>query len=225
MTTDLSRHIPEGVTWIRAVVSCIPVVGGALDHLIFDKADAIRIKNIESAIQSIAEQVRAVGEESIDKSWFESTEALATFKMLSDKVSYEPDPKKVDAMGRIVAACGNKAHSSDPEKISVVEHLARLSATQIKLLSVISRLQPTQKKITTGSLEQTATAVWLGDIVSVLRAGPQFWTGTLAVDQELEVLESFNTIRRVQLMGPSEAAFVMTSIGKRAAGYAHTAGL
>ncbi|HMN93735.1 MAG TPA: hypothetical protein PKC60_10960 [Hydrogenophaga sp.] len=225
MTTDLSRYVPDGVTWIRAAVSCIPMVGGALDHLIFDKADAIRLKNLEAAIQAISDQVKAAGEDSIDKSWFESTEALATFKIMSDKVSYESDPAKVDAIGRIVAACGNKAHSEDREKISVVEHLSRLSAVQIKLLSVIANIPPTQKKISTGSLEQTAVAIWLSDIIAALRAGPQFWSGTLTVDQELEVLESFNTIRRVQLMGPSEAAYVVTAIGKRAASYAHTAGL
>lgn len=225
MANDFSRYIPEGITWIRAAVSCIPVVGGALDHLIFDKADVIRVENLEAAIAAISSQVNAVGEDAIDKPWFESVEALATFKIMSDKVSYEPDPAKVDALGRIVAACGNKAHSQDPAKMSVVEHLSRLSAVQIRLLSVIAQVTPTLKKISTGGLEQTATAIWLSDIVSALSAGPQFWTGTLTVNQELEVLESFNTIRRVQLMGPSEAAYVMTTIGKRAASYAQTAGL
>ena len=225
MSDDLSRYVPEGITWIRAAVSCIPVVGGALDHLIFDKADAIRVKNLEAAIAAVSSQVNAVGEDAIDKPWFESVEALAAFKVLSDKVSYESDPAKVDALGRIVASCGNKAHSQDPAKMSVVEHLSRLSAVQIKLLSVVAHVTPTLKAISTGGLEQTATAIWLSDIVSALRAGPEFWAGTLTVDQELEVLESFNTIRRVQLLGPSEAGYVMTTIGKRAASYVQTARL
>ncbi|MBB6247206.1 hypothetical protein [Rhodanobacter sp. A1T4] len=225
MIKDLSRYAPEGVAWIRAAVSCVPFVGGALDHLVFDKADAIRVKNLEAAIAAISSQIESAGESRIDKAWFDSEEALATFKIMSDKISYEPDPEKVESIGRVVAACGNKEHSSDPNKLSVVEHLSRLSTTQIKLLAVVARVTPIEKKISTGSLEQTATAIWLSDIIAALRGGPQFWSGTLTVDQELEVLESLNTIRRVQLMGTSEAAFVITTIGKRAASYVQTAGL
>lgn len=223
--TDLSRHMPDGITWLRAAVSCIPVVGGALDHLIFDKADAIRVKNIEAALSAVKDQINSVGESAVDTKWFQSEEALAAFKLMSDKISYEPDPRKVDAIGRIVSACGNRQHSSDPHKLSVVEHLSRLSATQIKLLSVISGVQPKEKKIDMGGLSQTGTAVWMSDIITTLESGPRFWQGTLAVDEELEVLESFNAVRRVQFMGPTELAYLLTTIGKRAATYVQTARL
>jgi hypothetical protein len=225
MSHDLSRYVPEGITWLRAAVSSIPIVGGALDHLIFDKADAVRMKNLETAMRAVGSRIEALGENSVDKEWFQTEEALATFKMLSDKISYEPDPSKVDAMGRVVAACGTTQHSHDRNKLAVVEHLSRLSTIQIRLLSVIAKVSPSQKKISSGALEQTATAIWLSDILSALRAGPKFWEGTLTVDQELEVLESFNTLRRTQLLGPSEPGYVMTAIGARAASYAETAGL
>lgn len=223
--TDIARHLPEGITWLRAGVSSIPVVGGALDHLIFDKADAIRVKNIEAALAAIKQQIESVEDETIDKEWFQSEEALAAFKMMSDKISYEPDPRKVEAIGRVVSACGNKQHSKDPHKLSVVEHLSRLSATQIKLLSIVSEIEPKERTIEMGGLNQTGSAIWLSDIIAALQAGPQFWQGTLDVDEELEVLESLNTVRRVQFMGPAELAYVVTTIGKRAAGYVHTAGL
>jgi hypothetical protein len=76
-----------------------------------------------------------------------------------------------------------------------------------------------------GELNQTGSAIWLSDIIAALKAGPQFWQGKLVVDEELEVLESLNTVRRVQFMGPAELAYVVTTIGKRAASYVHTAGL
>ncbi len=223
--TDLSRHLPDGITWLRAAVSCIPVVGGALDHLIFDKADAIRVRNIEAALSAVRDQIGSVGEAAIDKEWFQSDEALAAFKIMSDKISYEPDPRKVEAIGRVVSACGNRKHATDPHKLSVVEHLSRLSATQIKLLSVVSGVPPKEKKIEMGGLSQTGTAIWLSDIIATLESGPRFWQGTLAIDEELEVLESFNAVRRVQFMGPAELAYTVTTIGKRAASYVHTAGL
>jgi hypothetical protein len=223
--TDIARHLPEGITWVRAAVSSIPAVGGALDHLIFDKADAIRVKNIEAALAAIKQQIESVEDETIDKEWFQSEEALAAFKMMSDKISYEPDPRKVEAIGRVVSACGNKQHSKDPHKLSVVEHLSRLSATQIKLLSIVSGIEPKERTIEMGELNQTGSAIWLSDIIAALKAGPQFWQGKLVVDEELEVLESLNTVRRVQFMGPAELAYVVTTIGKRAASYVHTAGL
>ena len=224
-TKAISKLAPEGVTWIRAAVASIPMVGSALDHLIFDKADAIRLKNLETAIAALSNQINGASQGAIDKKWFETEEALATFKVMADKVSYEPDKRKVDALGRIVAACGTNEHSKDDKKLSVVEHLSRLSATQIKILAAVSRTAPQQKKISTGGLEQTATAIWITDVMATLKSGPQFWTGTLKLDEELEVLESYNTLRRVHLMGPSEAGFVITSIGKLAASYVRTAGL
>jgi hypothetical protein len=217
--------MPERVAWIRAAVSSIPMVGSALDHLIFDRADAIRLRNIESALQGLSEQIQKFDQAKIDKGWFSSEEALAAFKVMADTVSYEPDGKKVEDIGRIVAACGERQHSADDKKLSVVEHLSRLSHTQIKLLAVIAQTPLQQKKVSTGGLEQTATAIWISDIMTALRSGPQFWTGTMKLDEELEVLESYNTIRRVQLMGPSEAAYMLTGIGRQAASYARTAGL
>lgn len=222
---DVSKYVPEGMTWIRAAVSSIPMVGGALDHLIFDKADAIRLKNIEAAIKALEDQIKQSEQQQINKDWFSSVEALAAFKLMADSVSYEPDPKKVEDMGRLIASCGGAIHANDPKKISVVEHLSRLSHVQIKLLSVIAKVAMREHTVSTGGLEQKAMAIWISDIMSTLRAGPKFWDGTMKLDEELEILESLNTIRRVQLMGPAEAAYIITGIGKHAAGYVQSAGL
>ncbi len=222
---DIKKYIPEGTAWLRAAVSSIPVAGGALDHLLFDKADAIRVRNMEAAIASLSDEVRKLGQQAFDKDWFASEEALAAFKILSDKVSYEPEKAKVDALGRLVAACGTIEHAGDAHKLSVLEHLTRLSSVQIKLLSVILATPPKEKKFEANGFAQTATAIWLSDIVTALNAGPSFWTGNLVVDQELEVLESLNTIRRVQLLMPGELGFTFTAIGHRAATYVKSAGL
>jgi len=224
-TNDLRQYVPERLTWLRAVVGSIPVVGCALDHLLFDKADAIRLKNLEAAIAAISEQLSKLHQDTIDKDWFQSEEALATFKLLSDKVSYEPDKAKVDALGRVVATCGTVQYSKDHRKLSVVEHLSRLSSTQIKLLSAIHKTSPKEKKVAGGDLVQTATAIWINDVKATLETGEVFWVGTMKLDEELEVLESFNTIRRVQLLAPSELGFTLTTIGKQAASYVQSAGL
>jgi hypothetical protein len=224
---DLIKHVPEPISFIRAAVASVPIVGSALDHLLFDKADAIRVKNLEAAIAALSDQVAKAQESSIDKDWFNSEEALAAFKILSDKVSYEPDKAKVAALGRVVGTFGTKANSGDKTKLSVVEHLARLSGVQIHLLNAILSTQPKERVINSGGLTQTAKAIWTHDIGETLTTGPQFWEGVLNLPQELEVLESYNTIKSLQLFGASDAGtgYVLTSIGRHAASYVKQAGL
>ena len=57
-TRSLPDYMPERVTWLRALVVAIPTVGGALDHLLFDKADAVRLRNIEAALNALSEQLQ-----------------------------------------------------------------------------------------------------------------------------------------------------------------------
>ena len=52
--TDLKDLIPERRAWFRGAVSSIPMVGGALDHLLFDRADSIRVANIEAALKGLS---------------------------------------------------------------------------------------------------------------------------------------------------------------------------
>ena len=225
-TKDLAALVPERVTWLRAAVSSIPLVGSAFDHLLFDKADAIRLRNLETALKALSNQVQQLDAQQIQKDWFASEEALSAFKVMADKVSYEPDSKKIDAMGRIIAACGTQQHFKDQRKLSVVEHLGRLSHTQMKLLQALVRTPARQKRIDLAGLEQTVTAIWASDFTKTLKAGPHFWTGKLKLYEELEILESYNTIKRALVMvGPSEAGYVVTKIGKQAASYVSTAGL
>lgn len=224
-TDDLTKHVPEGMTWLRAAISCVPAVGGALNHLLFDKADSIRIKNIELAIEGLGQKIESIGEAKIDVAWFESKEALAALKFLSDKVSYEPDPAKVQAIAKVVAAFGSKAHSSDPRKFSAAEHLARLSVLQMKILSVVASVSPSARELSGGSLTQTANAIWLSDIKVALENGEKFWDGVLKLDEELDILESYNTLRRPQLVVQSEPCYHLTAIGRIAAEYTRTAAL
>lgn len=224
-TNRLQQHIPEPISWLRASVASIPMVGSALDHLLFDKADAIRLKNLESAISSLSDQIAKTQEASIDKDWFGSEEAIAAFKILSDKVSYEADKSKVDALGRVVGTFGTKERATDPKKLSVIEHLSRLSGVQIKLLRAVASVPAKKKDFASGGLTQQATAIWSTDILNALKAGPVFWQGNMDLSQELEVLEAYNVIKRVQLFAATEAGFVLTSIGHHAASYLRQAGL
>jgi hypothetical protein len=190
-----------------------------LDHLIFDKAVAIRTKNIEAALEALAASVQTLQEDALERKWFESEEALAVFRSMTEKTAYEPDKEKIRTLGSVAAVCGSTKHSADPHKLSVIEHLAKLSTLQIRLLSVIASIQPREQTFTNEDLVQKATAIWFSDIDSTLGAGPRFWSGNMQLNQELEILESLNAIRRLSLFVGNDTGFVITSLGARAASY------
>ncbi|MGN5159807.1 hypothetical protein [Aeromonas dhakensis] len=51
----LTRITPSKKAAMRASISLIPSIGGAFDHLLFDRADEIRISNIEKTIEILSE--------------------------------------------------------------------------------------------------------------------------------------------------------------------------
>lgn len=220
----IKAYLPEPVAWLRAAVGSIPMVGSALDHLIFDKADAVRVGNIEKVLESVSARLERTSEDAINVDWFQSEEALATFKLLFDRVSFEADKEKIETLGHVSATFGFKEVDGDPRRLSVVEHLSQLSQVQIKILSVVAKVPVQRKQFSSGTISQTASAVWLSDIVKVLEGGPKFWQGVLKVDQELEILESHNVLRRLPLFGVTDIGYALTSIGAHAASYLELAG-
>lgn len=221
----ISKVIPDGRTFLRAAVTSIPAVGGALDHLLFDKADTIRLENIETSLKALAGRIQEVAEASIDKSWFQSEEALAAIRMLSDKVAFEADKQKIKDLGRATAACGLVAQSKDPRKLSVLEHISRLSPVQLRLMRILANTPPRVKKLSKGGLEQTFTAIWPEDIKAALEKGPSFWDGTLDLSLELEVLESLNAICRVPVIVSGDLAYMLTGLGRKSASMIEMANL
>lgn len=216
---EIKKYIPEGMTWLRAAVSAIPCVGGAVDHLLFDKADAIRNKNIEQSLQSLSASVDEL-KDKINQPWFSSEEFLQLLKKLFDSVSFETDKPKIDTLGKIVALCGTNDYALDQKKCSVFDHIAKLSYVQIKLLSIVASIPKKKKEIKSGALVQTVNAIWLSDISIILQKyiENRFWEGTLNLIQEMEILESLNMVRLIPIWG-SEKAYSLTSIGNLATGY------
>jgi len=172
MSNELSKlsSLPSKKALLRATVAAIPHAGGALDHLLFDRADEIRLNNIEQAIAAIHKRVEELGESAIDADWFDSTEALALFRNMADKVQFEPDSKKVHTLAKFVATAGSNEFANDRRKLSVFDHVSSLSFVQMKLLSILGSMNPTQKEFSggDGSISLTASGLWISDIVKIL---------------------------------------------------------
>lgn len=207
---------------MRATIAAIPYAGGALDHLLFDRADEIRLENLETSLSALRERLNDLGESSLDASWFKSTEALAMFRMMADIVQFEPDDKKIEAIGKVIATAGSNKIASDKRKLSVLGHIADLSFVQMKLLRILGTMTPQRKELSGGSLTQSATGLWLTDILKAVETNPdgQFWDGQMQLDLELEILCSTNTVSRVPMMvSAPETVYALTPLGKIAACY------
>lgn len=223
MSTDNTKiALPPAMSLIKSAVAAIPIIGGALDHLLFDGADEVRINNVEQSLDNISNYINQIENNSIDKEWFSSVEAISVFRNLIDKVQFEPDTKKIEALSKVVVNSGTHDHSSDKRKLSVLNHLGTLSFVQMKLLKIISQLPLEARKVSGGSLEQTLQGVWLNKILEAVKGNPDgnFWEGTMKLDLELEILCANNTLERVQSMvGGNDAVYKLTLLGKMASAY------
>lgn len=221
-STDLSL-VPDKRTWLRSAVAAIPWAGGALDHLLFDRADEIRLKNLESSINALIDRIKSLGEDQIDEAWFSTPEALAMFRSMSEKVQFEPDGKKIESIAKITAVSGSKQFANDKRKLSVLEHVAQLSYVQIKLLRIISTVAPEQRELTGGVIKQNVAGLWENAIREAVQNNPdgQFWDGTMDLSLELDILCSFNALDRTNLIVASpERCFLFTRLGHLASQYA-----
>lgn len=219
-----SKYVPSGNSILRAGIAAIPVVGGALDHLIFDKSDKIKAKNIEKSIESISEKMKSISEENLTKEWFESTEALEMFKQLIDKVQFEADEQKIKTVADIYAVSGTKELSSDPNKFAVLRKASELSTIQKEILLIISNVPKQQKEFSKGGLQTKANAIWLDSILASVRTNPkgQFWTGTLQLDTEVGIIESLGLIRNLNIMLATVAGYELTGLGNLLVKYLKT---
>ncbi|WP_313920229.1 hypothetical protein [Tahibacter sp.] len=221
----LKSFVPESVSFLRAAVSSIPVIGSALDHLLFDKADAIRIRNIETLMNSTADRVREISEEKLNKDWFSSEEALSAFRLLSERASFEPDKQKIRDLAHLGVTCGSKEHSSDPMKLLILEHLSHLTSIQLRLLQIVASTPVKKGETRSETVVQHVDARWANDIAAELKKGPSFWTGTLDVIAHLEVLEALNLLRTAPISFNGQPGFSLTRLGELAANFATIADL
>lgn len=219
-----SKYVPSGISTIRALVASIPIVGGALDHLIFDKAEEIKAKNIERSIDDINTKMKLISEDKLEKGWFESTEALEMFKQLIDKVQFESDNKKIKTIADIYAVSGTKEFASDPNKFAVLRKAAELTNVQKEILLIMSEVPRRERKFDNAQFESKGTAIWGDDILKAINSNPKgkFWTGELHVPTEAGILSSLNLVSNVNVMFANVAGFDLTELGRLLVKYIKT---
>ncbi|MCG7499570.1 hypothetical protein MHO82_22145 [Vibrio sp. Of7-15] len=216
-----SKHVPTVNSAMRAGVSAIPMVGGALDHLLFDKADDIRIKNIESSISEMGEAIKSFESKSIEVEWFSSPAALNIFKVLIDKVQFEPDAEKVSYLSKVYALSGNIDNYQEPNKYIIFDKLASLTTVQRKLFEIVAKTTKENRSMNQGALQQNVMAIWFDSIKENVLAVERFWQGMMNLDVELEILVSLNLLKLHPSPITNMTCFELTGIGKLLFNYTH----
>lgn len=121
---------PSGMGWLRAGIASIPIVGGGLDHLLFDKYAEIQQKNMQLAIDAMKEKMISMEEQKVSKSWFESEEALDMLRNLLQRIMYEGDSIKIKTLSNVYCQFGTIEHKDDPNKYAVLDIISKMTNNQ-----------------------------------------------------------------------------------------------
>lgn len=223
--TNMVEKAKQGPTWLRAGVAAIPWAGGALDHLLFDKAGEIRMKNVEQALNDMKESFEKIKEEKVSKEWFESEEALDMLKNLLQKIEFEGDAAKVKALSKVYCLFGTKKHKDDPNKYAVLETISKMTSNQRVIFKAVGCVPEVSKTNSSGAISYTGSAIWLSDILGYIKQNNTVLsqlkspTGNVTLDVELDILISFNLLRGISMPNMPEKGYSITQLGKLALSY------
>ncbi len=209
-----NKYIPNVESIIRAWISSIPFAWSALDHLLFDKAYEIRLRNIELSIRNISEKVESFGEATLDLPWFQNEESIKMIRKLFDLVNYENDKEKTKTLSYIYAISWTSSFSSDTNKMAVLNKIAELTTFQKDIFYIIGKMNPQNRTVSGWDISYTWVWIWINDIVSEIKTSSKMqWKGTLKLDTELDIIESLNLIRRLNVPW-NELAYLVTWLWK-----------
>lgn len=217
---ESSAHVPTARDALRAGVSVIPIVGGALDHLLFSKADEIRARNIELAIESLEKKFAELQASKIDLDWFSTGEAISLFKELVNLVEYEDSQDRLDAVSQLYAISSLSQYSHDPNKTWVLRKVSELTNEQRKLFMIVSSVPPEKRGFSAGGLQSTQQAIWNDTVFKLLErsvdadASFKFWGSHFNVDEQLEFLKVAGLLDRVESYLATNAGYKISALGE-----------
>ena len=218
----IKKNLPSVKSAGRALIAGIPCVGGSLDHLIFDRAEELFMKNLEKSVAEMSERIAEMEEQKIDKGWFESEEALNLFGTLMDKVRYEQDKRKVQMLSQAYVKFGTVEHTADPNKFAVLETLAKLTNNQSLIFRAVNNVPVEEKTFDGEALSFTAKARWLSAILDYMKSDAytkSHQQGGITLDLELDILVSFNLLANVDVSNSNDLGYRVTQLGKLAYSY------
>lgn len=237
VVNSIKEYVPSAQAVIRALISAIPLLGGSLDHLLFDKSDEIRMQNLEYVVTELTECVKQLQEARIIQEWFDSVTALSMFKSLYEKVEFEPDRRKIRSLCQLFCLFGTNEHIDDPNKLAVLETVSKLTNNQRIIFMAACDVPIEEKTLTVGDIQYTTSSIWLTNILEWVKKEnisskldvPSFKVeirdveGKLTpivkepdilLNEELDILASFNLLRIDNIPNMSNIGYGITALGR-----------
>lgn len=210
-------YIPSAHSWRRALVSCIPYVGGGLDHLLFDKAGEIRLQKLEVAVNSMSKYIESLNDERIILQWFDSIEALEMFKRLFEKVEFEHSDSKIKALSQVYILFGTTEHVADPNKYAVLDIISKMTDNQREVFKVLNVVPLENKQYSAGDIDYIRKARWQSSLLDYINNNPSIrekLNNDVSISVELDILASFNLLSILDTPTSNNAAYRITEIGR-----------
>ncbi|MDP1694192.1 MAG: hypothetical protein Q8L34_01505 [Candidatus Woesearchaeota archaeon] len=86
---EIPKNLADDETKLRAVINAIPHVGGTIEKLLFANKDKEEIRQIIRFLEKLSEEINAIKEETIDKTFLDSFEFYCIFKKVLELVRFE----------------------------------------------------------------------------------------------------------------------------------------
>lgn len=213
ITDNMKDLMPSGMGWLRAGIATIPVVGGGLDHLLFDKYAEIQQKNIKQAIAAMGEKMSTMDEQKVSKEWFESEEALDMLRNLFDRIMYEGDGAKIRALSQVYCRFGTLEHKDDPNKYAAFDAISKLTNNQRVLFLALNDVKEHACSVMGGDFVIARRKTTIIDYCKNNDVVISQFRGDVLYDVELSILTSLNLLINLNIFS-SDYAYKVTGLGK-----------
>ena len=131
-------------TWARAGIQLIPVVGSALDVLLFDKAGKLKEQRAKDLISDLSAAYAKLEQTKIDHGYLSSEEYLEVFEKSLSQITYRAEQVMRQAItnGLVNITLESFKSMDKPLLSSILSSLS--SAKHIKLLLLCNEIQKTR---------------------------------------------------------------------------------
>lgn len=212
MIEKMTDLLPSGMGWLRAGIASIPIVGGGLDHLLFDKYAEIQQKNIKQAIAAMGEKMSTMDEQKVSKEWFESEEALDMLRNLFDRIMYEEDGAKINVLSHVYCRFGTLEHKDDPNKYAAFDTISKLTNNQRVLFLALNNVKEHACSVMGGDFVIARRKKTIIDYCQNNEMVKSQFRGDVVYDVELSILTSLNLLINLNIFS-DDYAYKVTGLG------------
>lgn len=154
--SELTSRVYSDQTWLRALVNCVPYIGGGLDVLLTSTHEKVTAKRIAIFIAELSSRLENV-EESINSAFIESEEFYDIFTLSIEKVARISEEERIKTVSRIIADTASGMPTDTIHPVDLIAAICELSNQESAVLGKIIEIYAHKKELLTGSYNDLLT--------------------------------------------------------------------